>query len=114
MSFQSLLDSTCTIKRLDESTKDAIGGYTDTSYAVLYRRVKCRFENFPKRQEIMAYAGVNTFPEFYVYISSLSGIKEGDFIYKGNRQFEITLIEDWSMQGRYMRLSVTELTRGKL
>lgn len=111
MSFEALLDSSVSIKR-DSNTADEMGGFT-TSLITLYRRVACRFETLTKKLEIMAYDKTAVYPDYYVYMKYHSGIKEGDYIYKGTRKFEIKLIEDWSEQGKYMKLAVVELKRGE-
>jgi len=111
MSFRALLDPTCTIKREDISTVDEIGGYSDTTYTVLYRRVPCRFETLTKKLEIIAYNKEAVFPDYYVYMEYWSGIKEGDILEKDGRTFEIKLVENWSEAGKYMKLAVVELGR---
>jgi SPP1 family predicted phage head-tail adaptor len=113
MSFRGLLDNVCDIKRADAGTEDPMGGYSDTTHSVLYWNVPCRFESQPKKQEILAYGGANTFPDYYLYIEHRSGLKEGDRVFFNSREFEITLVEDWSERQKYMRLSIRELERSK-
>jgi len=110
MSFRSLLDSTVTIKR-PTVTRDDIGGVGSTAYATLYSNVPCRFESAPKKQEIIAYDKNATYPDYFIYMEWRSGIQESDVIFKGSRQFEITLIENWSEQDKYMQISVVEVGR---
>jgi len=112
MSFYNLLDNTCTIRR-GTDVADDIGGASSTTWNILYPNIKCRFENVGRKQEMLVYNKDTVYPDYYVYIESRSGIKEGDRIVFSNRDFEIKLVEDWSEQDRYMRLSVVELTRGE-
>jgi len=113
MSFESLFDSTCSIKR-HLLTKDTQGGYT-SAYKLLYRRVPCRFETSSKKggQEIQAYDKSTVFPDGYIYLQWRSGINEGDHVFLNGRKFEIKLIENWSEQNRCMTFSVVELERGE-
>lgn len=110
MSFQALLDNSCDIK--DETlTPDGMGGWTRAD-TILYTNVKCRFETTSRKAEILALGGkADVYPDYYVYLEYLSGIKEGDHIIYDSRTFEIKLVEDWSERGKYMRLSVVELKR---
>ena len=110
MSFQALLDNTITIKRPSKPIND-LGGEGSTTYAVLYTNVPCRFESLTKKLEIIAYNKDADFPDYYVYLEYRSGIKEGDRLYLGSKEFEIKLIEDWSEQGKYLMLAVVELGR---
>ena len=110
MSFQALLDNTCTIKA-KSLTSDGQGGYTET-YNTLYTNVPCRFESKPRKLEILAYGGAKeVYPDYIVYIESRSGVKEQHHIIFEGRTFEIKLIEDWSEQGKYMSLHVVEIER---
>lgn len=112
MSFRSLLDSEIDIKR-EIRAEDELGGDSGTNYSVLYRRVPCRFETLTKKLEIMAYDQTAVFPDYYVYLEYRSGVKEGYHLFLGSRIFEIKLVEDWSEQGKYMKLAVVELDRNK-
>jgi len=112
MSFSGLLDSTISIKRPSKVVDD-IGGEGSTTYAVLYTNVPCRFETLTRKLEVIAYNKDAVYPDYYVYLEHRSGIKEGDRIYLGSREFEIKLIEDWSEQGKYLMLAVVELGRGE-
>lgn len=110
MSFRSLLDSTCDIKERSTTT-DSMGGGGSPTWATLYRRVPCRFETLTKDLQIQAYNKKTVYPDYYVYMEYHSGIKEGMRLFKGSREFEIKLVEDWSEQGKKMKLAVTEETR---
>jgi len=112
MSFAALLDSTVTIKR-PTVTRDDLGGEGSTAYATLYARVPCRFESKTEKLGAIAYDKDAVFPDYFVYLEYRSGIKEGDRIYLGSREFEIKLIENWSEQGKYMMLAVVELGRNE-
>ena len=90
---------------------DGAGGYTASSWGVLYAHVRCRFESLPKAEEALAYDKTITYPDYYVYLVYRSGIKEGMRIYHNSRQFEIKLVENWSEQERYLQLAVTEIMR---
>jgi len=111
MSFPALLDSTCKIMQETLGAADLAGGYTASSWNVLYAHVRCRFESLPKAEEILAYDKKTTYPDYYIYLVYRSGIKEGMRVYHNGRQFEIKLVENWSEQERYLQLAVTEITR---
>jgi len=111
MSFDALLDSTCKIMQETLGASDLAGGYTKSSWSVLYAHVRCRFESLPKAEEILAYDKDITYPDYYVYLVYRSGIKEGMRIYHDSRRFEIKLVENWSEQERYLQLAVVEITR---
>ena len=108
MSFAALLDSKITIKRPTRVVDD-IGGEGSTTYATLYSNVPCRFETLAKKLEIIAYDKTAVYPDYYIYLEYRSGIRETDRIFLGSREFEIKLIEDWSEQGKYLMLAVTEI-----
>ena len=112
MSFQALLDNTITIKRPTKVIND-LGGEGSTTYAVLYTNVPCRFDSQTKKLEIIAYNKDAVFPDYFVYLEYRSGIREGDRLYLGSREFEIKLIEDWSERGKYLMLAVVELGRNE-
>ena len=112
MSFSGLLDSTITIKRPSKVIDD-IGGESSTTNAILYTNVACRFETLTRKLEVIAYNKDAVYPDYYVYMEWRSGIKEGDRLYLGSREFEIKLIEDWSEQGKYLMLAVVELGRNE-
>lgn len=110
MSFPGLLDSLVTVKR-GTSADDGSGGQTVT-WGALYRRVPCRFESLSGSGAQTTYAKLTPLPDFIVYLSALSGLKEGDrLIDSRGREYSILLVEDWSLQGKYQRLAVTELGR---
>lgn len=114
MSFYSLLDNKCDIKRPTNATGDGMGGHSDasTSYTALYLNVPCRFETTSKKQEILAYGGkASAYPDYYLYLEYHSGIREGDHIIFGGKTFEIKLVENWSERGKYMQLSLVDLSR---
>jgi len=112
MSFQSLLDNKCDVKRPVVETTDPLGGYSDTSYDVLYLNVPCRFETTSRKLEILAYGGKSDiYPDYLLYLEYRSGIKESDHVFLDSRVFEVKLVEDWSERGKYMRLSLVELER---
>ena len=111
MSFPSLLDSKCTIKR-ESLTSDGQGGYTET-YITLHKRVPCCFENVSRDRDsaIVAHDKVEVYPDFYIYMEYRSGIYEGCHVIHGGKKYDIKLIEDWSKQNQKMRLTVVELDR---
>jgi len=111
MSFEGLLDSTCTIMQETLGAADLMGGHAKSTWKVLYPHVRCRFESLPKAEEALAYDKKTTYPDYYVYLVYRSGIKEGMRIYHNGRQFEIKLVENWSEQEKYLQLAVTELAR---
>jgi hypothetical protein len=112
MSFASLLDSLITIKQAT-NTDDGSGGQT-VAWGTLYRRVPCRFESLSGSKAQTTYAKLTPLPDFIVYMEYKSGIKEGDrLVDSKNREYSILLVEDWSLQGQYQRLAVTELKRGE-
>ena len=112
MSFEALLDSFVTIKH-PTVTRDNLGGEGSTTWAILYTRVPCRFESKTEKLGAIAYDKDAVFPDYFVYLEWRSGIKEGDRIYLGSREFEIKLIENWSEQEKYMMLAVVELGRNE-
>ena len=112
MSFPSLLDSQCSIRRETAGGPDGQGGLLAATWAILYNRVPCRFETLWREEEILAYDKKTVYPRYYLYLVYRSGIKEGDRVYLNGRQFEIKLVENWSEQERYLQLEMTELKRG--
>ena len=113
MSFASLLDSTVDIKRSNPGGITTGGGYAAPSEAAIYMSVPCRFETLTKKLEIMAYDKQAVFPDYFVYMEYRSGIQESDILVKDGREFAIKLVEDWSEQGEYLKLAVSELKRGE-
>jgi len=111
MSFASLLDSKCTILR-QSYTSDGQGGYT-SSDVILHRRVPCRFEDLPKKLEIVAYDQKAVFPDYVIYLEWRANIKEGYIVKLDSREFEIKLVNNWSEAGKKMELFVSELQRGE-
>ncbi len=110
MSFVGLLDSLVTIKRATLAD-DGSGGQTET-WAAIHRRVPCRFESLSGSRAQATYAKLTPLPDFVVYLSHLSGLKEGDrLVDNKGREYSILLVEDWSLQGKYSKLAVTELGR---
>jgi len=111
MSFASLLDSTCLIKK--ESLTHVGGGNYTSTYITLHKRVPCRFENVSRDQDhaIITKDKVEVYPDFYIYLEYRTGIYEGCHIIHGGKTYEIKLVEDWSKQKKKMRLSVVELDR---
>jgi len=110
MSFASLLDNSCDIKRVS-TTPDGQGGWT-SSEVIVYSSIPCRFESKPRKLEILAYGGMKeVYPDYIIYIASRSGVVEGQLVIFKERKFEIKLIEDWSERGKYMSLHVVEKER---
>jgi hypothetical protein len=113
MSFPGLLDSIVNFTR-EVRTDDGQGGQTVT-WSIFLRRVPCRFESLAEKfaGAQSAYAKLTPMPDFLVYAEYQGGVREGDRIVdsKGN-VYGISLKEDWSLQGRYMKLAVTEIKRG--
>lgn len=114
MAFGNLLDSKCTIKRETLGVADGQGGHAASTWNILYKRIPCRFESLQKTAgtQSFSYDKNVTYPDYHVYLVYRTGIKEGDRIYHGGRQFEIKLVENWSEQERYLQLAVTEIERG--
>jgi len=112
MSFPDLLDSHMNIKR-GSGADDGHGGYSSTSYSVLYLNIPCRFEALDKTTDQLRIVSgeQEIYPDFIVYCEFLSGIREMDRLYHGSRTFDIKLIENWSLQDKYMRLFVVEVGR---
>jgi len=114
MSFEGLLDSFCNVKGETLGAPDGAGGYGPSTWNIIYRRVPCCWETLTKKLEILAYDKTAAYPDFYVYMEFLSGIKEGGRIVKEDgREFAIKLIEDTKLMGIYMKLAVSELKRGE-
>ena len=112
MSFESLLDSKCSIYTQTLGAADGQGGFAASTWAALYDNVPCRFETLWKDEEILAYDKKAVYPRYYIYLVYKSGIKEGDRAYLNGRQFEIKLVENWSEQDLYLQLEVTDINRG--
>lgn len=112
MSFAALLDTIVDIKRRSKGV-DSMGGGSSLTYVSVYKRVPFRFEALDKKEELIAYDKKTTYPDYYGYCEYLSGIKEGQVIFHNSEKFEIKLVQDWSKQGKYMRLSLTEITRNE-
>jgi len=112
MSFRGLLDTTCNIISL-VGTDDGQGGQTITRNTLL-RRLPCRFESLSGSKAQATYAKLTPKPDFIVSLEYQSIIKEGHRVEdtKG-REYAILLVEDWSLQNKYMKLAVTEVARGE-
>jgi len=112
MSFVGLLDSTVNVIRL-VTADDGSGGQTTTDTIIL-RRIPCRFESLSGSRAQATYAKFTPLPDFVVYAEFHSGIREGDrLVDSKGREYGILLVEDWSLQGQYMKFAVTELGRGE-
>ncbi len=113
MSFAALLDTTVDIKERTKASPDSMGGGGTITYTTLYTNVLFRFETLDRKtdEEMIAYDKKTTNPDYYGYCEYLSGIKGGQIVVYNSRMFEIKLVQDWSEQGKYLRLSLTELTR---
>jgi head-tail adaptor len=112
MSFAGLLDSTVNVIRL-VTADDGAGGQTTTD-SIILRRIPCRFEALSGSKAQAAYAKLTVIPDMIVYMEYHSGIKEGDRLTDSKgREYSIALVEDWSLQGRYLKLAVTEIARGE-
>jgi len=112
MSFAGRLDSTVNITRA-ANTDDGSGGQVE-AWTILYRRIPCRFESLSGSRAQATYAKLTPLPDFVVYAEFHSGIREGDrLVDSKGREYGILLVEDWSLQGQYMKFAVTELGRGE-
>lgn len=112
MSFRSLLNNVVTIKR-PTYTVGSDGRQTVT-YAVLYRRVKCRFEALQGKETIISYDKKSVFANYFVHLEYLSGIKEGDRLYTDRgREFEVKLALNWDEANKLGKLAVLELGRNE-
>jgi len=116
MSFPGLLNNTVSIKRLSLSgADDGMGGWDGTeSYTVTHRRVKCRFNALPKREQVIAYNKKEVFANWYCYMEYRSGIQEQDRLYmRDGREFEVKLLMDWDEAKNYLKLAVLEIERNQ-
>lgn len=111
MSFASLLNSVVDIKRKVQ-TADGQGGYT-TAWAVIHKRVPCRFQALTSKEAMLSYDKAAVFANYFVHMEHLSDIAEGDRIYLGARTFEIKLVQDYAEIGKYLKLAVLEIGRGE-
>jgi head-tail adaptor len=110
MSFRSLLNQTVTIKRASYAT--GADGRQARTWAVLYRRVKCRFEALHSKETVIAYDKATTFANYFVHLEYLSGIKEGDRLYMDNgRTFDVKLVMNFDEANDIMKLAVMEVDR---
>lgn len=113
MSFPGLLDSTVNVIRL-VSADDGSGGQLTPTDTILYRRIPCRFETLSGSKAQAMYSKLAVVPDMIVYMEFHSGIKEGDrLVDSKGREYSIALCEDWSLQGRFLKLAVTEIARGE-
>lgn len=112
MSFAALLDNIVDIKERSKAG-DSMGGGGTVTYVSVYKRVPFRFETLDRKtdEEMIAYDKKTTNPDYYGYCEYRSGIRGGQVIFFDSRRFEIKLVQDWSEQGKYLRLSLTEITR---
>lgn len=114
MSFAALLDNKVDIKeRTKAGSPDSMGGGGAVTYTTIYTNVPFRFETLDRKtdEEMIAYDKKTTNPDYYGYCEYLSGIKGGQVVVFNSRMFEIKLVQDWSEREKYLRLSLTELTR---
>jgi len=112
MSFAALLDNKVDIKSRTKGG-DTMGGGGTITYADVYLNVPFRFESLDKKEELLAYDKKTTYPDYYGYCEYKANIKEAQVVIFDSRYFEIKLVQDWSEQGKYMRLSLTEITRNE-
>lgn len=112
MSFAALLDNKVDIERRSKAG-DTMGGGGTVTYISVYTNVPFRFETLDRKtdEEMIAYDKKTTNPDYYGYCEYLSGIKGGQVVVFNNRKFEIKLVQNWSEVGKYLRLSLTEITR---
>jgi len=110
MTFAALLDNTVDIKERAKGG-DTMGGGGAITYTDVYLNVPFRFESLDKKEEMLAYDKKTTYPDYYGYCEYRANIKGGQVVIFNSRYFEIKLVQDWSEQGKYMRLSLVELTR---
>ena len=111
MSFAGQLDKTVSIKDFTEGASDGAGGYLPGSWAPIYKQVKAAIVLIHKGEQIIGYDKKNVFAEFFWYLESLSGVKEGQRIYWSGRIYEIKLVLPWQEKGRFMKLACIEIAR---
>ena len=112
MSFAALLDNKVDIKSRTKAG-DTMGGGGAITYTTVYLNVPFRFESLDKKEELLAYDKATTYPDYYGYCEYRANIAEAQVVIFDSRYFEIKLVQDWSEQGKYMRLSLTEITRNE-
>jgi len=115
MSFAALLDNKVDIKSRTKASPDTMGGGGVITYTDIYLNVPFRFESLDRKmdEQMLAYDKKTTNPDYYGYCEYRANIKGGQVIFFNSRKFEIKLVQDWSEQGKYMRLSLTEITRNE-
>jgi hypothetical protein len=116
MSYSNLLDSSCNVTRAT-NTDDGSGGQS-VAWGVIYLRKPMRFESTMGKQMGEVYGKATVIPQYFVYAEGGLAIKEGDRLVgvKGHvtgRTFGVLFINDWSEQGKYLKLAVTEIARGE-
>lgn len=111
MSFRSMLNSTVDIKRKTQ-TADGQGGYT-TAWAVIHKRVPCRFQALASKEAILTYDKAAVFANYYIHMEHLSDIAEGDRVFLGTRTFDVKMVVDYAEVGKYLKLAVIEIARGE-
>jgi len=111
MSFAGHLDKTVKIKDEVQGAADGMGGYSPSSWAIIYKRIKGAIVLIPKKEQIIQYDKINVFAEFFWYIEYLSGVKETQRIYWGSKVYEIKLVLPWREKGRFMKLACIQLGR---
>lgn len=111
MSFKDHLDKRVAIKQ-EVTTEDGQGGFTET-LSTLYKRVPCCFESLIHEKQKLERDQQATFPDYYVYMVSRPGIKEGQLLFFEGRRFRIDLVEDWRERHSYVQLHITEERRNE-
>jgi len=111
MSFPGLLDSKVNVAR-QTRTADGQGGYSSATDTVLLHNVPCRFESLAGREAAQYYQKLTPLPDFIVYMEFQSLIKEGDILIDDRaRRYAVKMVEDWSLQKRYLKLAVSQIER---
>lgn len=108
MSYRSLLDKTCTIKRAS-ATADGLKGEGVVTWTTLKLRWPCRVQSLASNKVLVNYDKSTTFAERIVYIEYFAGIKEGDRLTVGTLTLEIKMVIDWDEQARYTKLACVEV-----
>lgn len=111
MSFAGQLDKTGTIKHETPGGDDGMGGQLPATWNSLYKRIKFAIVLIPKGEQIFQYNKIDVFAEFFIYMEYLSGVKETQRVYWGNRVYEIKLVLPWREKGRFMKLACVEIGR---
>jgi len=113
MSLESIIQAANTRGDIKYYSKSTGAG------AQLAKTWKIRHNNVPVRlnamsslsqKEILYYDAAKVFADFVMYCPFREGISNHDRVYIGNRVFNIKKVDDWDLQGLYLKIALLEET----